>query len=79
MENSIERKPITDEEIAQNPNMYRDEDGVYLKLVNGKALIEPSPEYITKNSTVSEYIPEPTTEEYMMELDYRLSVIELGL
>lgn len=44
-------------------------------------LIEPSELWIArqKELEVESNITDPTQEEYMMDLDYRLSVIELGL
>lgn len=60
---------------------YTEENNWYGKwLVDGdtRLLVEPSSEYIASKEQ-SEVLPEPTQEEYMMDLDYRLSVIELGL
>lgn len=72
---------ITDEEIEANPNMYRDEDGVHLKLERGELLVQPSEEWIAKQKALEDEPtpPEPTIEEYLMDLDYRQSLLELGL
>lgn len=81
MEKNIEKTPITDEEIAQNPDMYRDEDGVHLKLKNGDILIEPSESW-KECQRALESLPvlvEPTQEEINIDYDYRLSLVELGL
>lgn len=72
---------ITDEEIALNPDMYRDEDGVHLKIPGGVLHIEFSESFMNRQKELEAIvtIPEPTQEEYMMDLDYRLSMIELGI
>jgi hypothetical protein len=75
------RELITDEEIASNPDMYRDEDGVHLKVGRGDILIEPSESWLDRQKAIESNLtpPEPTQEDYMMDLDYRVSLIELGL
>lgn len=57
-----------------------DEMGVWKLLPNGgKDLIEPSEKWFENNENAKPETPEPTQEDYMMDLDYRISLIELGL
>lgn len=68
---STDRKLITDEEIALNPNMYRDEDGVHLILDRGVVLIEPSESWISRQKALEaiEAPPEPLTREEIITQD----------
>lgn len=56
-----------------------DEQGKWL--VNGrfKQLIEPSQAWIDASPVVEPDPPDPTYEDYLLDLDFRLSMIELGL
>lgn len=54
------------------------EDGVWRIDPWGKSLVEPSQEWIDENTIILEVV-EPTQEDYLLDLDYRLSLIELGL
>lgn len=59
-----------------------DEMGVWKVLPNGgRDLIEPSESLLLKWQEEANNSPivEPTQDEYMLELDYRVSVIELGV
>lgn len=63
-------------------NTFTDENGKWLINEDGtRDLIEPSENLLLKwqEEANRPSIVEPTQEEYNMELDYRLSVIELGL
>lgn len=71
-------KPITDEEIALNPNLYRDEDGVHMRVGRGTLLIESSDIWKDKNK-YTEVTPEYTQEDFMLDLEFRVSKIEMGL
>jgi hypothetical protein len=43
-------------------------------------LVEPTPEWIAANQpTIEPKLPQPTQEDYLIDLDYRLCMIELGL
>jgi len=55
-----------------------DELGTWILKSNGtRELIEPSLKFLDRN--IEETVPEPTQEDYLMDLDYRISIIELGL
>lgn len=57
-----------------------DELGTWVINLDGtKDLIAPSEKYFEDRPVVEDSIPEPSQEDYMMDLDYRLSLIELGL
>lgn len=59
---------------------FEDERGVWEVLENGGTfLIEPSQTWIDRNTMLPNLPPEPTLEDYLLEMDFRLSNIELGL
>lgn len=68
--------------MLDNPEYIVDENGKWLINDDGtKDLIEPSESLLLKwqEEANNSSIVEPTQEEYMLELDYRVSVIELGV
>jgi len=66
--------------MTNNYEIITDEMGVWKLLPNGsKDLIEPSEKWYENITNIEVTVPEPTQEDYMMDLDYRLSLIELGL
>ena len=66
--------------MTNNYETITDEMGVWRLLLNGgRDLIEPSEKWYEKNTNIEIPTPESTQEDYMMDLDYRLSLIELGL
>ncbi|TCJ01570.1 hypothetical protein [Cytobacillus praedii] len=61
-------------------NTFENEDGKWADLGGGTLLlIEPSDLWREKNKPLPEQPPEPTLEDYLLELDFRLSTVELGL
>lgn len=61
---------------------FTDRFGTWIVQKDGaKRLIEESPEWIKEQKNIAGQNPlvEPAQEEYMMDLDYRLSLLELGL
>lgn len=65
----IEQRVYTDEEIAENPSLYVDEDGVHLILEGGTALVQPSESYKARQKELEDNpsIPEPTDMEILQE------------
>ena len=78
MTEQLDRELITDEEIAADPTLFKDEDGVHRIFNGGTALIQPSKEYKAKYESAVPTEREPTFEEYLLELDFRLSSAEIG-
>lgn len=62
-------------------NTVTDKFGTWIVQKDGaRRLIEEAPEWIAKQEELSTSVPpEPTKEDYLMDLDYRLSLIELNL
>ena len=57
-----------------------DEYGIWKVCGNVRIAIEPSKLYLDfKSSLSNEEVLEPTQEEINLDLDYRLSLVELGL
>lgn len=55
-----------------------DEYGAWEVYDNVRLLIEPSQKWIDEHKA-DPIAPEPTEVDYIVELDYRLSILELGL
>lgn len=60
-----------------------DEQGKWLIQGSARLLIEPSESYLAERQREAEEeanrLKEPTIDDYLLELDFRLSSIELGI
>lgn len=67
------------EEAYEVGEQYTDEHGLWLVVGGGaRKLLQPT-EAFFKNQNPSETRQEPTLENFLLELDFRQSRIELGL
>lgn len=78
----FENEEINDmqlEAVYEVGDTYTDEFGEWLVTEgNGRLLIKPTEKYF-ESQKLPETTPAPTLEDYLLELDFRLSNIELGL
>lgn len=75
------KEPIkyTDEDIYNDPDLYKDEDGVWRILEGATILVEPSDKWIKAQGKEPVVLaPEPTQDDFILDLAFRLAMLEAG-
>lgn len=56
-----------------------DEYGTWKVMGDVRIPLEPSPKYVTFKESLVDTVQEPTQDDYLLDLEFRMSKMEMGL